>query len=79
MNLENLKLRTLIFSISGFLLVMLLITAGVAITKMNNIGEELKEVTEEDMVLIQAITEITENQLEQAIWFERALPKAISV
>jgi len=57
----------------GILLTLMMITAGVAITKMSTIGRELKEIAEQDIPLIEAITEITENQLEQFIWFERAL------
>ena len=52
---------------------MLLLIAGVTVTKMENIGEELKEIVEKDILLIETITEITGNQLEQAILFERAL------
>ena len=52
---------------------MLLLIAGVAVTKMENIGQELKEIVEKDILLIETITEITGNQLEQAILFERAL------
>ena len=36
-------------------------------------GDELEAIAEEDIPLTEAITEITVNQLEQAIWFERAL------
>ncbi len=43
---------------------MLLLIAGVAVTKMENIGQELKEIVEKDILLIETITEITGNQLE---------------
>ncbi len=43
-----------------------------AILTMNSIGNKLQDIAEEDLPLIQISTKLTEHQLEQAIWFERA-------
>jgi len=57
-----------------FLLTLALLTnAGFSSYKMNLIGEELVTIAEEDIPLTRSLTEITLNQLEQAINFERAL------
>lgn len=60
-------------SVVGSLLLMMAISSGFGIMKINHVGQELKEIAEQDIPLTEAITEITINQLEQAIWFERAL------
>ncbi len=73
MNIKNLKVRTQIYLLSVIFTVLMIILAAVAIFNMSSIGEELKEIAEEDMPLIEIITEITVHQLEQAIWFERCL------
>lgn len=46
--------------------------------KMNQIGEEIVTIAEQDIPLTRSLTEITLNQLEQAINFERALRYAIA-
>jgi len=74
--LLNLKLGTKIYMMVGFLLVLMIFVGWTGIRNMQNIGRELKELAEEDMPLIEIITEITIHQLEQAIWFERALVSA---
>ena len=73
MSLKNLKVRTQLFFLVGIIMTLMILMAGVAIVNISNIGKELKEIADEDMPLIEKITEITEHQLEQAIWFERAL------
>jgi methyl-accepting chemotaxis protein len=72
-NMKNLKLGTKIIGMVLILLVLMLISNGFGIIKIGNIGGELKSIAEEDIPLTEMITEITVNQLEQAIHFERAL------
>jgi methyl-accepting chemotaxis protein len=55
------------------LLVLMAISSGFGILKMSQVGDELETIAEEDIPLTEAVTEITVNQLEQAVWFERAL------
>lgn len=73
MVIQNLKLRTQLFSLIGILLALMFLTTGIALYQMVNIGAEIKEITEEDMPLTKIITAITVHQLEQAIAFEKML------
>ncbi|MBI9097199.1 MAG: hypothetical protein JEY91_01915 [Spirochaetaceae bacterium] len=71
MSLKSMKLKT---KISGMLVILLILLATVAlvgITRMQSIGDELKEIAEEDIPLSNLVTDVAINQLEQAIWFER--------
>ncbi len=71
--LKNLKLGTKIIGMVSVILVLLVISNGFGIIKLGSIGAELEGIAEEDIPLTNVVTEITVNQLEQAIWFERAL------
>ncbi len=71
--LDNMKLSTKIISLVSVLMILLIAISGFSIVKMGNIGDEIKDIAEEDIPLTEAITQITIHQLEQAIWFERAL------
>ncbi len=71
--LDNLKLSSKIYGIVAVLIALMVIIAGVTIFKLNNIGSEIKEIAEQDIPLTEVLTEIALNQLEQAIWLERAL------
>lgn len=70
---NNLNMSKKIVGLVGILLLLMMISTGFGIFKMSGIGTELTEIAENDMPLTEKITEITVNQLEQAIWFERAL------
>ncbi len=59
------------------LLSLLVISTGITLSKMDRIGKEIKEIAQEDIPLIKIVTEITINQLAQAIHFERALRFAL--
>jgi methyl-accepting chemotaxis protein len=71
--MKNLKIGIKIMGMVGVLLLLMAISSGFGIFKIGHIGEELKGIAEEDIPLTEAISEITVNQLEQAVWFERAL------
>ncbi len=71
--MKNLKLRTKIIGTLGVLLILMAISAGFGIIKIGSIGDQIAQIAEEDIPLTEVITKITINQLEQAIWFERAL------
>lgn len=71
--MKNVKLGTKVIGMVIFILVLMVMSAGFGILKMNIVGNELQAVAEEDIPLTGVITEINVNQLEQAIWFERAL------
>lgn len=55
------------------LLSLLLMTSGLAIVSMDQIGKELESIAHKDIPLIEKMTKITEYQLEQTIHFERAV------
>lgn len=71
--MNNLKLGTKIIGMVLVLLAMMVISNGFGIIKIGNIGDEIKGIAKEDIPLTVMVTEIAANQLEQAIWFERAL------
>jgi methyl-accepting chemotaxis protein len=71
--LKDITIGSKIMGMVGILLLLTAICAGYGILKLGHVGEEIKEIAEQDIPLTEAITEITINQLEQAIWFERAL------
>ena len=72
-SLANIKI---IWKIFGLVVLLLMVTAGVAgfsAYTMAQIGSEIEGIAEEDMPLTAAITTITLHQLEQAVLFERGL------
>ncbi len=71
--IDNMKIGTRIIGTVSVLLLLLAISTGFGIIKMGSIGDEIKGIAEEDIPLTGKITEIANNQLGQAIWFERAL------
>jgi methyl-accepting chemotaxis protein len=70
---KNMKLSTKIIGMVSVMLFLMAFSSGFGILKIGEIGKKLKEIAEEDIPLTEIITEITINQLEQAIWFERSL------
>lgn len=60
-------------------ILLMVILGGYAIFQMDKIGLALIDIAEEDIPLTKMLTKVTEHQLEQAIYFERALIKAIRV
>ncbi|EFP95807.1 methyl-accepting chemotaxis protein [Vibrio caribbeanicus] len=60
-------------------ILLMIILGGYAIYQMDKIGLALIDIAEEDIPLTKMLTKVTEHQLEQAIYFERALIKAIRV
>ncbi len=55
------------------LLAITFFVAGFGIFSINNIGENLRGIANSDVPLMNSITRITLSQLEQSVWFERAL------
>lgn len=70
---NNMKIGTRIIGMVAVILILLGVVAGFGIIKMTRVGGELEEIAENDMPLIRSVTAVAVNQLEQAIWFERAL------
>jgi methyl-accepting chemotaxis protein len=55
------------------LLILLLVSSGYALRSMGQVGEELDSIVTNDIPLIRAMTLVTEHQLEQMLYFERAM------
>ena len=73
MNLNNMPLKFKLYGLAAILLVFMLISTTVSIIKMDNIGDEIVDIAEQDIPLTALVTNVTIHQLEQAINFERAL------
>lgn len=54
-------------------LALILIVGWISISQMNKIGNEIEDITEQDIPLTKSLTLLTEHQLQQAIYFERAI------
>ena len=66
----------LLTKLAGMVTILLTITffvAGFGMVSITNIGENLRGIANSDVPLLNSITRITMNQLEQSVWFERAL------
>ena len=66
----------LLTKLAGMVTILLAITffiAGFAMVSITNVGENLRGIASADVPLLNSITRITVNQLEQSVWFERAL------
>ena len=66
----------LLTKLAGMLTILLAITffvAGFGMVSITNVGENLRGIANADVPLLNSITRITMNQLEQSVWFERAL------
>jgi methyl-accepting chemotaxis protein len=71
--IENMKLSTKIISIVTILLILMVAISMFGIMTLGNIGDKVKGIAEKDIPMIEFLNRIETNQLEQAIWFERAL------
>ncbi len=67
------KLLTKLAGMVAILLVTTFFIAGFGMVSITNIGENLRGIASADVPLLNSITRITVNQLEQSVWFERAL------
>lgn len=74
--LSKIKISYKIYLLGAVQLGLMLLMGGVSISQMQKIGVELVDVAEYDIPISNAITLITEHQLEQAIYFERAMFEA---
>lgn len=71
--INNMKMRTKIMTISFSLISLMLVVALYSIFSMRSIGDEIREVAEEDIPLMEVISAITSQQIETALWTERGL------
>ncbi len=71
--LSNMKVGTRVFSLSAVLMAMMLIIGLFSFAKLSAIGIAITEIAKEDIPLTEIVNKITEHQMEQALYFERAL------
>ncbi len=70
---KNLSISAKVYSLTGMLLGLMIITALTGILSMAQIGKEIEGIAEKDMPITSNLTQITIHQLEQAVLFERSL------
>jgi len=71
--LKGFKVGARIYSGIGVLMLGIVILAGLTVTSLSTIGNELAGIVENDIPLTSKVTKITEHQLEQAIFYERMI------
>ena len=71
--IRNLSVRAQILGVTSVLSLLLLLVAGVGISKMVSVGNELERVAEEDLPILGLLSQIEEAQLEQAVLQHKAL------
>jgi methyl-accepting chemotaxis protein len=74
--ISNLKIIQKVFLLSFIQLCLILAIGFIGITQMAKIGAELMDIAEKDIPLSHSLTQLSEHQLQQAIYFERALFQA---
>lgn len=75
--LSNFKISTKIYAFAALLVSLIAILGGVSLFQMQKIGNELVDIAEEYIPISNQLTQITINQLEQAVIFEKALATAL--
>ena len=79
MLLSSIRISSRIYILAFVNLILIAQVGGVAFYQMNKIGIELIDIAEEDIPVSNSLSQITQHQLEQAIYFERALAYAVAV
>ncbi|WFD10644.1 methyl-accepting chemotaxis protein [Tepidibacter hydrothermalis] len=74
-NMSSIKFK--IISLVSILLIFMISISTLSIININKMGNELNEITNENIPLIEKVTEITQSQLEQSIYFEQIFKYAI--
>lgn len=77
--LLNVKIAYKIYIAAGIQFALIVLVGSIGIIQMAKIGAELFDIAEEDIPLTRALTLLTEHQLEQTIFFERAIVKSLLV
>ena len=74
--ISSIKLSHKIYLVGLIQLVVVILISWVGLSQMEKIGVEIKEIAEDDIPLTNSLTLLTEHQLEQAIYFEKAMFKS---
>jgi len=78
MFLQSLRISTRVYALACLEFLLLVLVGGVALIQMQKIGTELIDIAEEDIPITNAVTQIAEHQLQQAVLFERALAVGVA-
>ena len=73
MGLDNMKLKTKVIGVIMIMIVMMSVIALLSYFGVRNMNTLLHVFTEEDMPIYEAVNIVTNSQLKQATWLERAL------
>ncbi|WP_299177507.1 methyl-accepting chemotaxis protein [uncultured Neptuniibacter sp.] len=76
--ITTLKISARIYLLAAINLILIALIGGVALFQMNKIGIELIDIAEEDIPISNALSNVTQHQLEQSILFERSLALALA-
>lgn len=71
--LSNFKISTKIYALSGIMLGLMIALGGTALFQIQKIGYSLIDIAEEDIPITNNLSQITINQLEQAVNLEKAV------
>jgi len=71
--LNNISIGTKILGLVLFVIMVMGASNLVGIFAMNSLGQEIKDIAEEDLPIIKALTHVTVKQLEQEVLLEKAL------
>ncbi|NOX24718.1 MAG: chemotaxis protein [Deltaproteobacteria bacterium] len=71
--MNGIKLRTKIIILSSSLIFLMIVAAIFGVSKMKSLGVELSAIAKNNIPVTNAIADITQYQLGQDIWLERAL------
>lgn len=71
--LTKIKISHKIYGLGAIQLLLIIIMGSVGYIQMNKIGVELVDIAEEDIPITKMLTALTENQLQEAILFERVM------
>lgn len=77
--LSLLKISHKVYLMGAIQLALILIVGWISISQMSKIGNEIEDITEQDIPLTKSLTLLTEHQLQQAIYFERSILNGILV
>lgn len=79
LSLKNFTIKQQIIGLVSILTALIITLAYVGISNMNKIGAEIVAIAHQDIPMTTSVTNITVHQLEQAVYFERALRYGIEM
>jgi methyl-accepting chemotaxis protein len=74
---SSLKIAHKIYLMGVLMLSLTILVGWISLSQMAKIGVEIIDITEEDIPLTNALTRLTEHQLQQSILFERSILQGV--